>query len=93
VFQAPAFHPNGHSIDREGRLITCEHSGRCVSRIEHDGTRTVVLDRLNYPTAMVFSRAGDLYIAVNGAWSAPGQGTILKIACDALGAPTTCPRR
>ena len=35
-------------------------------RIERDGARTVVLDRLNYPTAMAFSRAGDLYIAVNG---------------------------
>jgi sugar lactone lactonase YvrE len=61
-------------------------------RIERDGARTVVLDQLNYPTAMVFSRAGDLYIAVNGAWSAPGQGAILKIACRALGTPQACPR-
>jgi hypothetical protein len=61
-------------------------------RIEHDGARTVVLDQLNYPTAMVFSHAGDLYIAVNGAFSAPGQGAILKIACRALGAPDACPR-
>ena len=61
-------------------------------RIEHNGARTVVLDRLNYPTAMAFSRAGDLYIAVNGAFSAPGQGAILKIACGALGAPEACPR-
>jgi sugar lactone lactonase YvrE len=62
-------------------------------RIERDGARTVVLDRLNYPTSMAFSRAGDLYIAVNGAWSAPGHGAILKIACLALGAPEACPRR
>jgi sugar lactone lactonase YvrE len=61
-------------------------------RIERDGTRTVVLERLNYPTAMAFSRTGDLYIAVNGAFSAPGQGTILKLACGALGAPAACPR-
>jgi len=61
-------------------------------RIELDGARTVVLDQLNYPTAMVFSHAGDLYIAVNGAFSAPGQGAILKIACRALGAPDPCPR-
>jgi sugar lactone lactonase YvrE len=60
-------------------------------RIERDGARTVVLDHLNYPTAMAFSRAGDLYIAVNGAWSAPGQGAILKIACLGLGAPEACP--
>jgi sugar lactone lactonase YvrE len=62
-------------------------------RIERYGTRTVVLDRLNYPTTMAFSRAGDLYIAVNGAFSAPGQGTILKLACGALGAPAACPHR
>jgi len=61
-------------------------------RIERDGTRTIVLDRLNYPTAMAFSRTGDLYIAVNGAFSAPGQGAILKLACGALGAPAACPR-
>jgi sugar lactone lactonase YvrE len=62
-----------------------------VLRIERDGARTIVLDRLNYPTAMAFSRAGDLYIAVNGAWSAPGQGTILRIACRALGSAGACP--
>jgi sugar lactone lactonase YvrE len=62
-------------------------------RIERDGTRTIVLDQLNYPTAMAFSRAGDLYIAVNGAWSAPGQGAILKIDCRALGSPATCSPR
>jgi sugar lactone lactonase YvrE len=61
-------------------------------RIEHDGTRTVVLERLNYPTAMAFSRAGDLYIAVNGAFSAPQQGTILRIACAGLGVPAACSR-
>jgi len=61
-------------------------------RIERDGARTVVLNRLNYPTAMAFSHTGDLYIAVNGAWSAPRQGTILKIACPALGTPEACPR-
>jgi sugar lactone lactonase YvrE len=61
-------------------------------RIERDGARTIVLDRLNYPTAMAFSHEGDLYIAVNGAWSAPGQGAILRIACRALNAPEACPR-
>jgi DNA-binding beta-propeller fold protein YncE len=55
-------------------------------RIAHDGSRTVVLDRLNYPTAMIFSRAGDLYIAAGGAFSAPGHGAIVKIPCRALGA-------
>ena len=36
---------NGHSVDRAGRLIACEHRGRCISRIEHDGSRKVLADR------------------------------------------------
>jgi hypothetical protein len=48
---------------------------------------------LNQPRGMAFDDSGDLYIAVNGAFSAPGQGAILKLACGALGAPAACPRR
>jgi len=33
VWRSPARHTNGHTRDREGRLISCEHGGRCVSRI------------------------------------------------------------
>lgn len=58
-------------------------TGRLL-RIGQNGRRTVVLERLNYPTSMVFSQAGDLYIAVAGAFSAPGQGAILKVPCRAL---------
>ena len=65
------------------------NAGRLL-RIGHDGAKTVVLDRLNYPTAMVFSRAGDLYIAVNGAFSGPGEGAILKVPCGQLGLPNAC---
>jgi gluconolactonase len=42
VFRQPCFNENGHTVDREGRLISCEHRGRCVSRTEHDGRRTVL---------------------------------------------------
>jgi len=42
---------------------------------------------------MAFSRAGDLYIAVGGAFTAPGQGSILKVPCAALGAPEACPHQ
>lgn len=66
-------------------------SGRLL-RVAQDGTQTVVLDRLNYPTAMTFSPVGDLYIAVSGAFSAPGQGAILKVPCHVLGTPDECPR-
>jgi hypothetical protein len=61
-------------------------------RIAHDGSRTIVPDRLNYPTALIFSHAGDLYIAVGGAFSAPAAGAILKVPCRALGAQA-CPRQ
>jgi sugar lactone lactonase YvrE len=66
-------------------------SGRLL-RIERHGAQTVVLDRLDYPTAMVFSHTGDLYIAVSGAFTAPGEGAILKVPCRMLGAPEACPR-
>jgi sugar lactone lactonase YvrE len=56
-------------------------NGRLL-RIEPDGSAMVVLDRLNYPTAMVFSHSGDLYIAVSGAFATAGQGAILKIYED-----------
>src|SRR5581483_12258417 len=45
VFRAPASNSNGNTRDREGRLITCEHGGRRVTRTEHDGTITVLVDK------------------------------------------------
>ncbi len=37
VFLTPCNNHNGHTVDLEGRLISCEHRGRAVTRIEHDG--------------------------------------------------------
>jgi gluconolactonase len=45
VFLSPANNHNGHTVDRQGRLVSCEHRGRCISRIEHDGSRRVLADR------------------------------------------------
>jgi gluconolactonase len=42
VFRTQDGHHNGHTVDAQGRLISCEHSGRIVSRIEHDGSKTVL---------------------------------------------------
>ena len=42
VFMQPAMNSNGHTVDAQGRLVSCEHRGRCVSRVEVDGTRTLV---------------------------------------------------
>jgi gluconolactonase len=50
--------PNGNTRDRQGRLITCEHVGRRVTRTEYDGTITVLAEkfqgkRLNSPNDVV----------------------------------------
>lgn len=87
------------AFDASGRMYVLEfsdspipdqlyaaNSGRLL-RIAPDGTRIVLLNQLNYPTAMSFSRTGDLYIAVSGAFSAAGQGAILKVSCRELGSP------
>ena len=66
VFRSPANNTNGHTVDREGRLVSCEHRGRCVSRTEHDGTRTVLADRfegkrLNSPNDLVVKSDGTIW--------------------------------
>src|SRR5580693_5966049 len=54
VFRAPSFNSNGNATDRQGRLVSCEHFMRRVTRTEHDGSITVLADafegrRLNSP--------------------------------------------
>lgn len=46
VFRHGAGYANGHTVDRQGRLISCEHGNRRVTRTEHDGSVTVLADRL-----------------------------------------------
>jgi gluconolactonase len=58
VFRANANFSNGNTRDRQGRLVTCEHGGRRVTRTEPDGAITVVADthegkRLNSPNDVV----------------------------------------
>jgi gluconolactonase len=58
VFRKPASKPNGLTRDRQGRLLTCEHAGRRITRTEYDGTITVLIDkfdgkRLNSPNDVV----------------------------------------
>jgi len=66
VFRQPAMNTNGHTVDREGRLVSCEHRGRCVSRTEHDGKRTVLADRFegkrfNSPNDLVVKSDGSIW--------------------------------
>jgi gluconolactonase len=58
VFRQPCNNANGNTTDHEGRLVTCEHRGRRVTRTEHDGSITVLADRfegkrLNSPNDVV----------------------------------------
>jgi gluconolactonase len=58
VFRSPSNYSNGNTRDRQGRLITCEHDSRRVTRTEHDGTITVLMDsfqgkKLNAPNDAV----------------------------------------
>nr|WP_315186323.1 SMP-30/gluconolactonase/LRE family protein [uncultured Albidiferax sp.] len=47
VFRQPSNYANGHTRDRQGRLVGCEHGGRRVVRTEYDGSLTVLVDRFN----------------------------------------------
>lgn len=66
VFRQPALNTNGHAVDLQGRLVSCEHGGRCVSRTEHDGSRTVLAShfggkRLNSPNDVVVRSDGSVW--------------------------------
>ena len=66
VFRANSNFANGNTRDREGRLITCEHGGRRVTRTEPDGTITVIADsfdgkRLNSPNDVVVKSDGTIW--------------------------------
>ena len=65
-FRSPAGYTNGHTVDRHGRLVSCEHLARRVTRTEFDGTRTVLADRyqgarLNSPNDVVVRSDGSIW--------------------------------
>jgi gluconolactonase len=66
VFRSPAGYTNGHTVDGQGRLVSCEHGNRRVTRTEHDGSITVLADayegrRLNSPNDVVVRSDGAVY--------------------------------
>ncbi|HKW67647.1 MAG TPA: SMP-30/gluconolactonase/LRE family protein [Terriglobales bacterium] len=73
VFRSPSNYSNGNTRDRQGRLVTCEHDARRVTRTEHDGTITVLMDqfegkKLNAPNDIVVHSDGAIW------FSDPGYG-------------------
>src|ERR1700716_4257983 len=66
VFRKPSWNANGNARERQGRLVTCEHRGRRVTRTEYDGSITVLMDsfqgkRLNSPNDVVVKSDGSIW--------------------------------
>ena len=66
IFREPSNFSNGHTRDRQGRLISCEHGTRRVTRTEYDGTVTIIADqyqgkRLNSPNDVVVKSDGSIW--------------------------------
>lgn len=68
VFRSPSNYSNGNTRDREGRLISCEHLTRRVTRTERDGSITVLADsyqgkRLNSPNDVIVASDGAVWFS------------------------------
>lgn len=66
TYRAPSDFANGNTRDRQGRLVTCEHGARRVTRTEYDGSITVLCDsyqgkRLNSPNDVVVGADGAIW--------------------------------
>ncbi|OWJ61712.1 SMP-30/gluconolactonase/LRE family protein [Paraburkholderia caledonica] len=66
VYRAPSNYSNGNTRDREGRLVSCEHGERRVTRTEHDGSITVIAShfegkRLNSPNDVIVDSEGAIW--------------------------------
>ncbi len=76
-FRKPSNNSNGHTRDNLGRLISCEHDSRRVTRTEHDGTITVLMDqfegkKLNAPNDVVVHPDGHIW------FTDPGYGILMN---------------
>ncbi len=66
AFRVPAGFSNGNTVDRQGRLVTCEHGSRRLTRTNHDGSISVLVDRwqgkrLNSPNDVVVKSDGTIW--------------------------------
>ncbi len=73
VFRNPSNYSNGNFRDRQGRLLTCEHDSRRLTRTEHDGTITVLVDHFQ---GKPLNAPNDLTVHSDGAiwFTDPGYG-------------------
>lgn len=68
VFRQPADYANGNTRDRQGRLVSCEHLTRRVTRTEYDGSLTILMDSwddrpLNSPNDVVVAADGSVWFS------------------------------
>jgi gluconolactonase len=75
VYRTPSNYSNGNTRDRQGRLITCEHDSRRVTRTELDGTVTVLIDHFQ---GKPFNAPNDVVVHSNGSiwFTDPGYGIL-----------------
>jgi gluconolactonase len=71
VFRSPSNYSNGNYRDRQGRLLTCEHDSRRLTRTEYDGTITVLVDgfqgkKLNAPNDLAVHSDGAIWFTDPG---------------------------
>ncbi len=77
LFRQPSSYSNGNTRDRLGRLVTCEHLTRRVTRTEHDGSLTILMDSyqgkpLNAPNDVVVHSDGTIW------FTDPGYGILME---------------
>ena len=68
IFREQANYANGNTLDRQGRLISCEHGRRGLSRTDSDGVARILVDRfdgkrLNSPNDVVVKSDGSLWFS------------------------------
>jgi len=104
VFRAPSGYANGNTVDAIGRLVTCEHLNRRVTRTEHDGSITVLADRyagkrLNSPNDAVVKSDGSIWFTdpdygiiadYEGSCAAPEQASCNVYRIDPHSGEVTC---
>ena len=83
VFRKPSGYANGNTLDRMGRVVTCEHQNRRVSRTELDNRITALATsyqgkRLNSPNDVIVKSDGIIYFTdppdgLTEAWGVPGN--------------------
>ena len=93
VFRQPSNNSNGNTVDGQGRLVTCEHLTRRITRTEHDGSISVLAathkgKRLNSPNDIVIKSDGSIW------FSDPPYGILFDyeggIAESEIGASHVC---